>query len=83
MVTTEERHIDELLESLGPKEWVLSEMAGLGDDVKAFRRFRDELLDEHGDDWAAVYHGELICVRDGPDQIYPSWSDAVFPYGEQ
>jgi hypothetical protein len=70
MVTTDERHVDELLESLGPKEWVLAEMiAGMGD-FAALYRYRDKLLETHRGDWAAVYHGELICVVHGPQEIY-------------
>ncbi len=69
MVTTYERHVDELLESLGPKEWVLAEMMSLGQDFDAFYRYRDELLDTRRGDWAAVYHDELICVMYGPQEI--------------
>ena len=69
MVTTDERHVDELLESLGPKEWVLAEMiAGMGD-FAALHRHKNELLASHAGQWAAVYHGELICVVDGPEEI--------------
>ena len=70
MVTTDERHVDELLESLGPKEWVLSEMMAARGDFAALYRYRDELLSTHYGDWAAVHHGELICVANGPKEIY-------------
>jgi hypothetical protein len=83
MVTT--HHIDELLESLGPKEWVLAEMIGLDKDFDAFYRFRDELLPTRRGDWAAVYRGELICVAHGPAEIYeelrrrniPTWRAVI------
>lgn len=70
MVSTDQRHVDELLESLGPKEWVLSEMAACAGDFAALYRYRDELLETHRGDWAAVYKGELICVAHGPKEIY-------------
>lgn len=68
MVT--KHHIDELLESLGPKDEVLVEMVGLDKDFDAFYRFRDQLLATRRGDWAAVYRGELICVEHGPAEIY-------------
>ena len=70
MVTTDERHVDELLESLGPKEWVLQEMAATAGDFAALYRHRDELMETRPGQWAAVYRGELICVVDGPKEIY-------------
>lgn len=70
MVTIDERHVDELLESLGPKEWVLAEMVATAGDFDALYRYRDELMETHRGDWAAVYHGELICVVNGPKEIY-------------
>ena len=70
MVSTGQHHVDELLESIGPKEWVRGEMAGLRDDFAAFAKFRDQLLATHRGDWAAVYKGELICVARGPVEVY-------------
>jgi hypothetical protein len=70
MVTTDEHHVDELLESLGPKEWVLAEMAATAEDFAALRRYRDELLKEHAGELAVVYRGELLCMVDGPEEIY-------------
>lgn len=67
MVST--ARLDELLDSLGPRECVIEEMRGLDEDVEYYFRVREELLAAHEYEWVAIYRQQIVATSAHRDTV--------------
>ena len=71
--------LDEILDSLGPREWVLEEMQGLDEDYLLYDRLCAELADEDASSWVGIYKGAVVGISESLDDIREGAAAAGLP----